>query len=165
MPTVDGRQSIDHSEKGFVEVSNKYFGGDHIAFAKRYYETYAERIPLIRPDILGHFDLITKFGCVDQDDPRYRSYALEALIASLEVCPIVEMNTGAIARGHRTEPYPAPFLLDEIKARGGKILLSSDSHNAANLTVAFDNCIELLRANGFRSIVALSEGKFKEFGI
>ena len=75
------------------------------------------------------------------------------------------MNTGAIARGYRKEPYPAPFLLDEIKARGGKILLSSDSHNAANLTVAFDACIELLRANGFRSIVALSEGKFKEFGI
>lgn len=165
VPTVDGRQSIDHSEKGFLEISERYFGNDNIAFAKRYYETYAERIPLIRPDILGHFDLVTKFGCVDQDDPRYRSYALEALIASLEVCPIVEMNTGAIARGHRTEPYPAPFLLDEIKARGGKITLSSDSHNAANLTVAFDSCIELLRAKGFRSIVALGEGKFKEFGI
>ncbi|MBR2849795.1 MAG: histidinol-phosphatase HisJ family protein [Clostridia bacterium] len=165
VPTVDGRQSIDHSEKGFLEISERYFDNDNIAFAKRYYETYAERIPLIRPDILGHFDLVTKFGCVDQDDPRYRSYALEALVASLEVCPIVEMNTGAIARGHRREPYPAPFLLDEIKARGGRILLSSDSHDANNLTFFFDECVELLRENGFRSIVALSEGRFKEFGI
>ena len=163
--TPDGRRSIDHSKHFFVEIGENYFGGDYLAFAKEYYRTYAERIQIIRPDVLGHFDLVTKFGYIDQDDPRYRSYALEALVASLEVCPIVEMNTGAIARGHRSEPYPAPFLLDEIKARGGRILLSSDSHDANNLTFFFDECVELLRENGFRSIVALSEGRFKEFGI
>lgn len=165
VPTPDGRRSIDHSKHFFVEIGENYFGGDYLAFAKEYYRTYAERIQIIRPDVLGHFDLVTKFGYIDQDDPRYRSYALEALVASLEVCPIVEMNTGAIARGHRREPYPAPFLLDEIKARGGRILLSSDSHDANNLTFFFDECVELLRENGFRSIVALSEGRFKEFGI
>lgn len=165
VPTFDGRHSVDHCEAGFVEIGEKYFGGDYLAFAKKYYETYAERMPIIRPDVLGHFDLVTKFGYIDQSLPAYRSAALEALVASLEVCPIVEMNTGAIARGLRKEPYPAPFLLDEIRERGGKILLSSDSHNADNLIFFFDEGVELLRAHGFKSIVALSEGRFKEFGI
>lgn len=165
VPTPDGRRSVDNNERTFVEIGEKYFGGDYISFAKKYYETYAERIALIRPDVLGHFDLVTKFGYIDQSLPAYRAAALEALVASLEVCPIVEMNTGAIARGLRREPYPADFLLDEIKARGGKIVLSSDSHHADNLIFAFDECREILRAHGFDSIVALNEGRFKEFGI
>ena len=165
VPTCEGRRSIDHCEEGFVEIGTKYFGGDYLAFAKEYYRTYAERIQIIRPDVLGHFDLVTKFGYIDQSDKGYRSSALEALVASLEVCPIVEMNTGAMARGLRKEPYPASFLLDEIKARGGKIVLSSDSHNKDNLIFAFDDCLDLLRAHGFNSLVVLQGGSFKEFGI
>lgn len=165
VPTPDGRKSVDHSVGCFVDIGENYFGGDYIAFAKKYYETYAQRIPIIRPDVLGHFDLVTKFGYIDQSSPAYRTAALEALVASLEVCPIVEVNTGAIARGLRREPYPADFLLKEIKARGGKLTLSSDSHNSDNLIFFFDECKEILRANGFNSIVALSKGRFKEFGI
>ena len=165
VPTSDGRKSVDHCEEGFVEIASKYFGGDYTAFAKKYYETYAETVPLLRPDVLGHFDLITKFGYIDQDSPAYRRASLEALVASLEVCPIVEVNTGAIARGLRREPYPAPFLLKEIRERGGVLTLSSDSHNKNNLIFFFDECAELLKANGFRSIAVFKNGKFEEYGI
>ena len=91
--------------------------------------------------------------------------ALEALDACLEICPIIEMNTGAMSRGYRKEPYPALFMLDEIKAKGGKILLSSDSHNKDHLIYYFDECVELLRASSVDSIVALVGKKFSEIGI
>jgi histidinol phosphatase-like PHP family hydrolase len=52
-----------------------------------------------------------------------------------------------------------------IKQKGAKIILSSDSHNAANLIYSFDECVELLRANGIKSVVALVGGQFEEFGI
>lgn len=163
--TPDGLRSVDNNVRDFVDIGETVFGGDYIAFSKAYYEIYAERMPIIRPDILGHIDLVTKFGYVDEDDPRYRAYATEALVASLEVCPIVEMNTGAISRGHRTTPYPAPFMLREIRERGGRIILSSDSHRATDLTASFDDCLEILRANNINSVVALVGGKFEEFGI
>lgn len=163
--SFDGLKTVDHSPANYLENVQLFFGGDHMAFAKAYYEAYAERIPIIRPDILGHFDLVTKFGYIDESSPVYRKMALEALDASLNVCDIVEMNTGAISRGYRREPYPALFLLDEIKARGAKIMLSSDSHNASNLISYFDECVELLRANGVGSTVALVGGKFEEIGI
>jgi histidinol-phosphatase (PHP family) len=75
------------------------------------------------------------------------------------------MNSGAISRGYRKTPYPAPFLLKEIKERGGKIILSSDSHRATDLTCAFDECIQILRASGICSVVSFKNGKFEEFGI
>lgn len=163
--TPDGLRDVDMNREEFIDITKTCFGGDTIAFAKEYYGLYAERVPALRPDIIGHIDLVTKFGLVDEDDKRYRSYAIEALVASLEVCPIVEMNTGAISRGYRKMPYPAPFLLKEIKERGGKIVLNSDSHRATDLTCAFDDCLELLRSNGINSIVAFVGGEFKEFGI
>ncbi len=163
--SFDGLKDVDHSPANYLENVNTFFGGDHMAFAKAYYDAYAERIPIIRPDVLGHFDLVTKFGYIDESSPKYRKMALEALDVSLDVCNIIEMNTGAISRGYRREPYPAIFLLDHIKERGAKIMLSSDSHNANNLIYWFDEAVELLRANGIYSIVELVEGKFREIGI
>ena len=53
----------------------------------------------------------------------------------------------------------------EIKERGGSIILNSDSHRATDLTCAFDESLELLRANGFGSIIRLVGGNFEELGI
>jgi histidinol-phosphatase (PHP family) len=64
-------------------------------------------------------------------------------------CRVFELNTGAIARGLRTVPYPAGFLLDEIRAAGGWILVNSDCHYRARLTCWFDEAETFLAAHGF----------------
>ena len=163
--TPDGLKAVDLSGEEYFSIVNNYFGGDHVALAKDYYEGYAEKIAQMRPDVLGHIDLVAKYSYVDEQSPKYQKIALEALDASLDVCPILEMNTGAISRGYRKIPYPAPFFFDLIKSKGAKITLSSDSHNANNLIYFFDESAELLRSNGIKSIVAFVGGKFEEFGI
>jgi len=60
-----------------------------------------------------------------------------------------EINSGAISRGWRTTPYPAPEILRFIKERGGHILLSSDSHAKETLRYRFDASRELALACGF----------------
>jgi len=162
----DGMQfSVDHDKNWQIRDVATYFDGDYLAYSRMYYDGYVESIRRDKPDILGHFDLPTKFSLVDENAPAYRKMATEALIACLEVTPIIEMNTGAISRGYRSVPYPAVYLLDEIKAHGGKIVLGADSHHINNLTFYFDESVELLRSCGFSSIVALKGGKFEEFGI
>lgn len=163
--TCDGYHSVDHCIEGHMETVENYFDGDYTAYAKAYYETYIERTVLNRPDVLGHFDLVTKFSLVDETDPKYISMAKEALIACLEVTPLIELNTGAIARGLRKVPYPAVYLLDEIKSHGGQLVLSSDSHDIKNLIFGFDDAIAMLRENGIYSIALLRGGKFEEVGI
>lgn len=163
--TWDGYHSVDHAKDEQLAAIKAYFGGDAIAYSRAYFDTYVERTRLHRPDVLGHFDLTAKFGFVSEDDPAYRRMATEALLAALEVTPIVELNTGAIARGIRTTPYPNPFLLREILLHGGRVTLCSDAHTTENLAFGFDDAAALLKEIGFRSIAVLRGGKFEDAGI
>lgn len=158
-------RSVDSSLDGLLDSINTYCGGDALRFAKLYYETYSSALDTMRPDILGHIDLVAKLGTLNEDSPEYQKLALQTLVDSLSHTNIIEMNTGAISRGYRKIPYPAPFLLKEIKARGAKIILSSDSHSKDTLTFFFDECLTLLRNNGINSILTYKNGSFEEVGI
>lgn len=163
--TPDGYRAIDLAKDDFVSLVNNYFDGDAVKLAMSYYESYTQCVREMRPELLGHIDLCTKYSLVDESDPRYIKAASEALAASLEAVPFIEMNSGAISRGYRNDPYPAVFLIDLIKELGGKIVLSSDSHDAGALTCWFDKGVELLRSRGVRSIAVYKGGKFEEMGI
>ena len=157
--------SIDHDETDHKNTIRTQFGGDPLALARAYFDTYVDCQRKNRPDILGHFDLPALYGCMPEESPAYREMALEALLASLEVTPIVEVNTGAIAKKRRREPYPAVFLLKEALAHGAKFVLSSDAHKTENLHVFHDEMKELLRSLGCREIVQLRNHRFEEVGI
>ena len=161
----DAYASVDSSLSGVKDAIEKYCDGDPMAFAIRYFDTYAQRICSMRPDILGHIDLVSKLGVVDEGSPVYRKKAIETLCDALSVCDVIEMNTGAISRGYKKLPYPAEFMLKEIKERNKHIILSSDSHSKETLTFYFDECLEILRANGIRNVVTYSDGGFVEVGI
>ena len=158
-------RSVDSSLDGLLAAINTYCNGDALKFAKLYYETYSACLDAMRPDILGHIDLVAKLGVVNEDSSEYQKMAIGALVDSLSHTNIIEMNTGAISRGYRKIPYPAPFLLKEIKERGAKIILSSDSHSKDTLTFFFDESLTLLRTNGIKSILTYKNGSFEEVGI
>ena len=136
-----------------------------MAYAKVYFETYVDSVQRLKPEILGHFDLLTKFNVFVESGPAYQKAALDALTASLNVSPLIEMNTGAMSRKAKDSPYPAPFLLKEILNQGGHIILNSDSHDLNHLDFYFDESIEILRSVGYKHIVQLIGGKFVEVGI
>lgn len=140
---------IDSSERWQRDLVNDLFGGSFVDFTKVYYENLTEHVMRNKTDIVGHIDLPTKYSLCPEDDPRYRDAAREAVREIVKSCSLFELNTGAIARGLRTVPYPAPYLLDEIKAAGGSLIINSDCHYRARLTCWFDEAEEYLRAHGF----------------
>jgi histidinol-phosphatase (PHP family) len=75
------------------------------------------------------------------------------------------MNTGAIARGYRSAPYPHAPILKHIREKGGKIILNSDAHSAEALDIAFDQALEIARSCGFTSILRLRKNGLEEIGI
>ena len=79
------------------------------------------------------------------DDPAYVRVMTDT-IDDLGTERIFEVNTGAIARGYRTTPYPAPFLLKEWKAIGGEIVISSDCHDKAFLNYRFNEAVEYAKS-------------------
>jgi histidinol-phosphatase (PHP family) len=73
---------------------------------------------------------------------------------------LFEVNTGAIARGYRTSPYPSVNLLRKIRDIGAPITLSSDCHNKDHLDCNFKETKAILHDIGFREIVVLCNHKF-----
>lgn len=123
---------VDGSRKQFEEHAARYYGGDYYAFAEDYYATVAQVYEKTKCDIIGHFDLITKFNegnaLFDTNHPRYRAAAEKALDALLDAPVIFEQNYGAIARGYRTQPYFEDWMLERIRAKGNLVLKTSDCH-------------------------------------
>ena len=156
---------FDHSYESAKESIDTLYDGDSIAYSRDYYELVAKMAHEVDYDIVGHFDLLTKFSekhpeLIDTESKEYRSIALEALSAVREKHEIFEMNTGAIGRGYRTTPYPAPFILDEMRRLDCKLVLSSDCHNKDFLTVHFKEATEYARAHGFSELYYLTDGGF-----
>lgn len=156
---------IDHSLKQQEDCISMLCGGSRLEMAKRYYDLVVRHVENSRPDIVGHFDVITKFGLFDEPDEEYRRVATEALDEVLKITPLIEVNTGAISRGVRTLPYPTEFLLRRILERGGEVILSADSHAAPTLDCFFPESVSLLAGIGFRELVYLDKKGFHRLPI
>ena len=157
--------AIDNTPEKQLRCFEESFGGDRVAMAEAYYENLTTHVKQTRPTLVGHFDVITKFSLIPEEDKRYRDLARDALTDVVKYCPYVEINTGAISRGWRTTPYPQEYLLSHLKQIGGRPVLGADSHRIENLTFAFDEAIELLRSYGFPSIFAFGKNGYEEVKI
>ena len=88
------------------------------------------------------------------------NYAVqEHHVAARSVGIVLEVNTGAIARGYRDDPYPTAELLGAWREMGGRTTITSDCHDAAKLDCAFDRAAELLRRTGYRTVLRLGTGE------
>ena len=141
-----GLLCVDESEEGMVRNVTNFFGGDFRAYVESYYALIGAVAEKTHADIIGHFDLITKFNeggkYFDENAKWYKKAALRALAQAAEKRPIFEINTGAVARGYRSRPYPCGFLLEEIERLGCPVILSSDCHEKNKLDFGFNMVLD-----------------------
>ena len=156
--------SIDSGAKHQNSMVGEHFGGDYYLLAEKYFSVMADIVRKTNADIVGHFDLAAKYNfggrLFDETHPRYVRAALDAMDEILKDCKIFEVNTGAMFRFNKPDPYPSVFLLKELKKRGGEVILSSDSHDAESLCFKFYEMQELLKSCGFTSIKRLTKDGF-----
>ena len=139
---------IDESREIWLDIVERFFGGDVYAMIEKYYETAAMVCDKTSADIIGHLDLITKYNrggeggaegeLFDEGHPRYVAAWQKAVDKLLESGVPFEINTGGMTRGYRDDIYPAKPIRDYIAARGGRFILSSDSHNTETLCRRFE---------------------------
>ena len=134
--------SIDNSPEILIDAVDRLYGGDIYALCEDYYKLVEDVYRKTHCQIVGHFDLITKFQekhpLFDENNPRYKNAALWAINSLIEQGALLEMNTGAISRGWRTTPYPARFLLEEISKKKSKLILTSDCHSKEHILFKLD---------------------------
>ncbi len=153
----DGRDiPVDHSRETFVQAVKDCYNGDYYAMCEDYFAAEARVCHLTHCDLIGHFDLVTKFneGCelFDIRHPRYRAAWRRAADTLLRTGVPFEINTGAIYRGYRTTPYPDREIVLYLNERGASFVLSGDSHSARSLCFEFEQCADEAQREGIRLI-------------
>ncbi len=160
---TDGEKlyDVDHSPSITRSIINDVFLGDELSYCEAYYSTLSRLFERVDADIIGHFDVINKFAekgvDFDRKNPRYINACTDALDSLLFNKVPFEINTGAMSRGHRSEPYPSRDVLKYIKEKGGGIILNSDSHDAANLCYSFGLASSIAKECGFKTRFIITE--------
>ena len=140
------------------------FGGDADAAAQAFFAQYRRIAENPQVDIVGHFDILTKFngvtGLFDPESDAYRRSALSAMAQLVDAGKLFELNTGGMYGGYRTEPYPGAALLRALHRMGGRILISSDAHDPKALTYGFREARALAYSCGFRTLWCFNGTEF-----
>jgi len=128
---------VDESREIQEEAVRKYYDGDFYKFIEDYYELVGDIFNRTGCDIVGHFDVITKFNekndLFDQKNKKYIDASENALKKLLNKNLFFEINSGAVAKGYRTAPYPEKRLRHILEANGEKLIYSSDCHDKEKL--------------------------------
>ena len=132
---------VDYKPEILRRLVDERFGGDIYSLCEAYFDAVSQVVERTGCDIIGHFDLISKFNegdkLFDSSDPRYVKAWQAAADKLLKTGALFEINTGAMSRGYRTSPYPSADMMSYIAERGGRFVLSSDAHSCAGLIYSF----------------------------
>lgn len=151
---------VDHSAEGEKQGIDEGCGGDVHLYIREYYRNICDHIAKNPVNVVGHFDVLTKFGLIDEEDPAYRREALAAADYAIERGVIIEINTGAVFKKLKKNPYPNAFILKHICEKGGRVCIDSDSHIIDSLDFYFEESCALMKACGFRTAAMLTKDGF-----
>ena len=153
---------VDESAKTLLSLLNEGFGGNKDALADAYFKAVVENVRRLRPTVLGHFDLLTKYAEAEPsltfDSPAYFAAGKAALAEIFPLCPILEVNFGALSRLYRTSPYPSDVFLSYWQDLGGKVILTSDAHSKEALVFDTEKAESVLRRAAYSSRMELKDG-------
>lgn len=152
--------SVDETREILIDAIENHFDGNPAALAKAYFNEVAKA----EGDIQGHFDLLTKFNekgdiFIEKD---YLQHALSVLEYQNRKGLIFEINTGAMSRGYRSQPYPSQEILYGLKKLDGRITITSDCHNAKDIAYAYEEAEYYAKDSGFREIWLYNGEKFEK---
>lgn len=140
---------FDYSKKQY-DITAEKVGGIDTLYCK-YFDTQFEMIELLKPAVVGHFDLIRIF------DPEYKERLLKAEIFSkiernLECIKkhdlILDFNLRSLRKG-ADEPYVSAPILEKVRELDIKITPGDDSHGIDNVGNYMDRAFTLLQEYGF----------------
>jgi histidinol-phosphatase (PHP family) len=100
-------------------------------------------------DILGHADVVKKFG--HRPKKNCDGMVRAALRSIRRAGMTMEINTSGLRKPCR-EIYPSPRILELAFAEKVPLTLGSDSHDPKDVGADFDRAVELARSVGYRSI-------------
>ncbi len=146
---------IDGHQEAFDKALEMQGGLEPLAI--RYYAQVAEMVEALKPEIVGHLDVIRKCANAPCDSPAIQKAAGEALEVIREHDCILDCNTGGYRKGHGM-PYPAPWLTRLARDMGIPFCFGDDSHAPEHVGIGLNESRDYLLEHGVISITTLVPG-------
>ena len=146
---------IDYTREQFERAVAAYGGLEGLAL--RYYETVADMVCRLKPEVVAHIDLIRKYAPDEASvsTPAVRRAAITSLEAIRAHNAILDVNTSAFRNGLAC-PYPAPWLVEAAQALDVPCCFGDDSHHAGHVGAGIEQAREYLLELGVETITVLA---------
>ena len=123
----------------------RYFEGlDEYTAYMRYFEEVLNLVETDYYDIVGHIDVIKRYGKNFYGDfqiDKYESILTEILKKVIEKNKVIEINASGFRQGFN-EPYPSKEILElYVKLGGREVALGSDAHSVKQFNAYLEEAV------------------------
>ncbi|OTB00405.1 hypothetical protein M426DRAFT_324348 [Hypoxylon sp. CI-4A] len=148
---------IDYDDIYYARALASAGGGEEKGY-ERYYDQQHEMLCVLKPRVVGHFDVVRLLSSEPGRDVRAWPGVWERIVRNLEVVAgyggWLECNTSAL-RKELAEPYPCRQIAEEWIRMGGQFTFSDDSHGIAQLGTNYGRGLDYLSGLGVTSVWTL----------
>ncbi|KAI8807383.1 Polymerase/histidinol phosphatase-like protein [Cladochytrium replicatum] len=114
------------------------------ALYRRYYDEQFEMLKSVKPEVIGHFDLVKLFNPNHSISDEVWSRIQRNVRFIVEYGGVVEINASAFRKGW-SEPYPSRRIVKYMQSEGVKFVLSDDSHGPNAVAMNYYKLHEYLK--------------------
>ena len=141
---------VDYSPQMTEQAAQACGGRD--ALHRKYFAALTDLVLVLRPEIIGHLDLVRKF---DGPHAAFGDLAMReaqrALEAAASVGAVLDVNPGAHRRG-LSPVYPLPSLLQAARRMGVGVTLGDDGHGPHDVGAGLDACLRAIADAGYKQV-------------
>ncbi len=152
---------IDGEVEDWVKAMEACGGPEALATA--YYDEIATMVDALKPDVVGHLDLIKRNVLLagiegwTLQTAKARAAADRALEAIKANDGILDLNTAGWRKG-LGEPYPAPWIIERAVKMDVSFCFGDDSHRISHVGEGVAAAREYLLQNGVISVTTVRQG-------
>lgn len=152
----NGNFTVDDSTENVKEGIFNLYKNDGKEVVRQYFDLQRQMLKKGSFEIWAHPDLVRKRNGILKFFSEEESWYKEELIETAKVAAksdiVVEINTGAIARGTMDDLYPSYQFLEILHNYKIPVCVNSDCHNAPDLDAAFDRAYNTARKIGYKEL-------------
>lgn len=146
---VDGVY-VDYTPELTEQLGEMLGGRD--ALHARYFDAVTDMVTTLKPEVVGHLDLVRKFDGPSATISRHAWPHLEAALEAIRAAgSVLDVNCGAARRG-LSPVYPLPGILERARAMGIGVTLGDDGHGAHDVGVGLDLAMAAISAAGYQEL-------------
>ncbi len=164
LATIIDSLPLDYVIGSLHFIGDWNFDGDQSLYGKwsndqlyaMYYDLVKQMAASRLFDIIGHLDIIKKFGVYPETDQTLLYEETAKVIH--ESGAVVELNTGGLDRPC-AEFNPGPHWLEILQAQSIPVTITSDAHHPDQVARHYQSAIDMLKKTGYHEIVTFNRRK------